>query len=139
MTTPPPLALPKPRRALRWVMTHPERLRSEDAVGLKEMRTACPELDATVEHVRAFARLMHEHRGRDLSTWIAGISQDDLPHLGQFAEGLLRDLDAVTASLSTSWSSGQVEGQVTRVKLLKRAGYGRAKLDLLRTRILLRT
>ncbi|MEU5547764.1 transposase, partial [Streptomyces sioyaensis] len=70
--------------------------------------------------------------------WTEQVRQDDLPHLRQFADGLLHDWDAVTAGLSTSWSSGQVEGQVTRVKLLKRAGYGRAKLDLLRTRILLR-
>lgn len=43
----------------------------------------------------------------------------------------------MTAGLSSSWSSGQVEGQVTRIKLIKRQGYGRAGLDLLRKRILL--
>ncbi|MER7112766.1 ISL3 family transposase [Streptomyces sp. NPDC000229] len=139
VTTPPPPALPKPRRALRWVMTRPEHLRPDEAVGLKEIRAACPELDATVGHVRAFAGLMHEHRGEDLPVWIERVQQDDLPHLHQFANGLFHDYDAVTAGLSTSWSSGQVEGQVTRVKLLKRAGYGRAKLDLLRMRILLRS
>ena len=53
--------------------------------------------------------------------------------------GMKRDLDAVTAGLSTPWSSGQVEGQVTRAKLIKRMGFGRANLDLLRRRILLRT
>jgi transposase len=120
-------------------MTHPDRLQPEQAIGLKEVRSACPELDATVTHVRSFASLMHEHRGEDLHTWIEQVRQDDLPHLRQFADGLLHDMDAVVACLSTTWSSGQVEGQVTRVKLLKRAGYGRARLDLLRTRILLRT
>ncbi|MER5227784.1 ISL3 family transposase [Streptomyces flaveus] len=50
--------------------------------------------------------------------------------------GMKRDLDAVTAGLSTPWSSGQVEGHVTRAKLLKRMGFGRANLDLLRRRIL---
>lgn len=62
---------------------------------------------------------------------------DDLPALHPLANGMERDLDAVTAGLSTPWSSGQVEGQVTRIKLLKRMGYGRANLDLLRRRILL--
>ncbi|MEH6377135.1 ISL3 family transposase [Streptomyces sp. KLMMK] len=138
VNSPPLPALPKPKRALRWIMTHPERLRPEQTIGLKEVRAACPELDATVENVRAFASLMHQHRGEDLHAWIELVRQDDLPHLRQFADGLLRDEDAVIAGLSTTWSSGQVEGQVTRVKLLKRAGYGRAKLDLLRTRILLR-
>jgi transposase len=43
----------------------------------------------------------------------------------------------VVAGLTLEWSSGQVEGQVNRAKLLKRQGYGRAKIDLLRKRILL--
>ena len=53
--------------------------------------------------------------------------------------GLLHDHDAVVAGLSSTWSSGQVEEQVTRGKLIRRAGYERAKLDLLRARILLRS
>lgn len=77
-------------------------------------------------------------RGEDLEGWIEQVRQHDLPALRQFADGLLHDWDAVVAGLSSPWSSDQVEGQATRVKLLKRAGYGRAKLDLLRTRILLR-
>jgi transposase len=43
----------------------------------------------------------------------------------------------VRASLRLPWSSGQDEGQVNRLKLLKRSTYGRAKLDLLRRCILL--
>jgi len=62
---------------------------------------------------------------------------DDLPALHSLITGLRRDQDAVTAGLSSSWSSGQVEGQVTHIKLIKRQGYGRASLDLLRKRILL--
>ncbi|MGP3690716.1 transposase [Streptomyces sp. IBSNAI002] len=138
-TAPPPPALPKPRRALRWVMTHTDRLRPHEVVALKAVRAACPELDTAVEHVRAFAVLMHERRGQDVLEWIEQVHNSDLPSLQQFARGLLHDQDAVVAGLSSTWSSGQVEGQVTRVKLIKRAGYGRARLDLLRTRILLRT
>ncbi|MFJ8010997.1 transposase [Streptomyces sp. NPDC096339] len=70
---------------------------------------------------------------------IEQVRDSDLPSLQQFTRCLFHDQDAVVAGLSSSWSSGQVEGQVTRVKLIKRAGYGRVKLDLLRTRILLRT
>jgi transposase len=50
--------------------------------------------------------------------------------------GLRRDIDAVTAAFSASWSSGRVEGHVTRVKLIERMGFGRADLDLLRRRVL---
>ncbi|WP_372513340.1 transposase [Nonomuraea thailandensis] len=57
----------------------------------------------------------------------------------RFAHGLCYDLDAIIAGLSLPWNSGQAEGQNTRVKLVKRQGYGRANFDLLRKRILLRT
>nr|WP_238426522.1 transposase [Streptomyces adustus] len=59
-----------------------------------------------------------------------------MPALHSLVNGMKRELDAVTAVLSTRWSSGQVEGQVTRTKLIKRMGYGRANIDLLRRRIL---
>ncbi|MFE4924811.1 hypothetical protein [Streptomyces sp. NPDC056661] len=65
-------------------------------------------------------------------------SPQDLPALRQFADGFLNGRAAVIAGLSSPWRSGQVEGQATRGKLIERAGYGRAKLDLLRTRVLLR-
>ncbi|MFJ6837327.1 transposase [Streptomyces sp. NPDC091209] len=75
----------------------------------------------------------------DLPAWMDRVLTDDLPALHSLVNGKKRDLNAVTAGLSTPWSSGQVEGPVTRAKLLKRLGYGRANLDLLRRRILLRT
>ncbi|AWZ10115.1 MULTISPECIES: transposase [unclassified Streptomyces] len=62
-----------------------------------------------------------------------------MPALHSLVNGLRRDQDAVIAGLSSPWSSGQVEGQNTRVKFIKRAGYGRANFDLLRKRILHRT
>ena len=54
-----------------------------------------------------------------------------------FAAGLEQDGAAVRAALTESWSSGQAEGQVNRLKLLKRQSYGRAGFDLLRRRVLL--
>lgn len=87
-------------------------------------------------HVRDFAAMMRDLRGDQLPAWMERILADDLPALHSLANGLRRDIDAVTAGLSTPRSSGQVEGQVTRTKLLKRRGYGRANLDLLRKRVL---
>jgi transposase len=58
-----------------------------------------------------------------------------MPEFHGFAKGLRRDLQAVTAALKWDWSNGQTEGQVNRLKTLKRAMYGRAKLDLLRLRL----
>lgn len=118
-------------------MTHPQHLAAADATELKEIRTACPHLDATARHVHDFAEMLHDLRGDQLPDWMERVLADDLPALHSLVSGLRRDFDAVTAGLSTQWSSGQVEGQVTRVKLLKRMAYGRANLDLLRQRVLL--
>jgi transposase len=60
-----------------------------------------------------------------------------LPALRSFVVGLRRDQDAVTAGFILPWSSGVVEGNVNRLKMLKRQMYGRAKPDLLRKRVLL--
>jgi transposase len=59
-----------------------------------------------------------------------------MPDLQRFAAGLEADLSAVRAAFNSPWSSGQVEGQINRLKYLKRQMYGRAKLDLMRIRVL---
>jgi len=61
----------------------------------------------------------------------------EIPELRAFAAGLRRDWDAVQAGLTLPWSSGAVEGHVNRIKMLKRQMYGRANVDLLRSRVLL--
>lgn len=135
---PPPRPIPRPRTVTRWIMIHPDDLRPDDAVTLKDIRAACPELDAVTRHVRSFATMMRDLRGDRLPAWIDDVRGSGLPTLVQYADGLALDLEAVTAGLSVSWSSGQAEGQNTRVKLIKRQGYGRANFDLLRKKILLR-
>lgn len=136
---PEPRPAPKPRRIVRWIMTNPGHLADADAAEVKEIRAACPHLDAVARHVRDFADMMRDLHGDQLPAWMDRVTQDELPALHSLVNGLRRDLDAVTAALSSPWSSGQVEGHVTRVKLLKRMGFGRANLDLLRRRILLAT
>jgi transposase len=53
-----------------------------------------------------------------------------------FATGIRQDEAAVRAALAHEWSNGQVEGQINKLKLIKRQMYGRAKLDLLKARLL---
>lgn len=115
----------------------PPATRGPDAAELKEIRTACPHLDAAARHVRDFAEMLHDLGGDQLLDWMERVLADDLPVLHSLVSGLRRDFDAATAGLSTPWSSGQVEGHVTRVELIKRMGYGRANLDLPRQRVLL--
>ena len=83
-----------------------------------------------------FVRMVREHTVDALADWIARAAASCVAELGSFANGLQRDLAAVTAGLSLAWSNGQVEGQINRLKLIKRTMYGRASFDLLRKRVL---
>jgi transposase len=76
---------------------------------------------------------MIQHRtSTDLEPWIT----DATPGLlGSFAKGIVQDRAGVHAALTQPWSNGQTEGQNTRLKLVKRQMYGRAKLDLLQARL----
>ncbi|WP_256370851.1 transposase [Micromonospora sp. KC721] len=68
--------------------------------------------------------------------WIDRARHAGYAELRGFAAGLASDRDAVVAGLAQLWSSGPVEGQVNRIKTIKRQMYGRANLDLLRKRVL---
>ncbi|MFE9328706.1 transposase [Nocardia sp. NPDC052278] len=118
-------------------MRDPDTLASDDAQHLARILVGCPELEATRGHVGAFAVMMRDLRGERLPEWIAQVRADNLPALHSFVTGLEHDFAAVTAGLTLPWSNGPVEGTVNKLKYHKRQCFGRAKLDLLRKRLLL--
>ena len=71
-----------------------------------------------------------------LSQWLATAQASGIAKLQSFAKGISQDRIAVENALTLPWSNGQVEGQVNRLKLIKRQMYGRAKFDLLRLRVM---
>ena len=79
---------------------------------------------------------VRERRVDELREWLIKSASSELPGFRSLAKGLSVDLNAVKAPLLYEWSQDQVEGQVHRLKLLKRQMYGRAKLELLRARVL---
>ncbi|WP_433613045.1 transposase [Dactylosporangium sp. CA-139114] len=136
-TTPRLAPAPKPRRVTSWIMTKPEHLHTEHSAALTAILARCPALRAVRWHVAAFAAMMRELSGEHVDSWMHAVEADDLPDLHTLVTSLRRDHAAVTAGLTLPYSSGAVEGQVNRIKALKRAMYGRANLDLLRQRILI--
>jgi transposase len=85
---------------------------------------------------QTFLTLVRERRGHALEAWIRETRRSGNEALARFAQGLQGDLTAVKAGLTWPWSHGPVEGQITRLKLLKRQGYGRAGFPLLRQRVM---
>ena len=130
-------AVPKPRKISKALLTHPDRLTEDDALIVKNATAGCAHLERLHQHVRSFAKIMAQRRGTELPAWLEAAEADDLPELRSLAAGLRRDLAAVINGLTLEHSSGAVEGNVTRVKRIKRDGYGRANFDLLRAQILI--
>lgn len=135
----PPAVPPPPtvRAVTGATLRHPDRRDADDQARLKEVRTACPHLDALAEHVSGFAEMLVGRHGERLDTWIAAVEADDQPDLHRFVNGLRRDEAAVRNGLTLPHSSGAVEGSVNRIKMIKRQMYGRAGFSLLRKRVLL--
>ncbi|WP_407697021.1 transposase [Skermanella mucosa] len=97
------------------------------------MFSISPAIAALYDLAQRFGRMVRQHGADDLTPWLAEALESDLR---PSAEGLRHDLAAVWAALATPWSNGQAEGQITRLKLIKRSMYGRVKLDLLRIRVM---
>ena len=133
--TPPPA--PAAKKVASWIRTPPGKLADDDRAALASITTRCPELTATRDLVRDFADMLCHQHGEYLETWATQAQTSPVSELRGFAKGLRKDWAAVTAGLTTPYSSGAVEGHVNRIKMIKRQMYGRAKPDLLRKRVLL--
>ncbi len=127
---------PSPRQT-RWWLLLPEARLSPD------QRRFVAALTSSSEAVRVARDLAVEFgrfgRARDcaaLDPWLVRASACDLAEFRDFAAGLRHDGDAVRAAVELAWSNGQTEGQVNRLKMLKRQMYGRASVGLLERRVL---
>ena len=128
---------PPVRQVTAWITGLPGDLDTADEARMRAIRGRCPEIDAAVEHVAGFARMIKGLSGDSdkLTEWIAAVDHD-LPTLRSFTVGLRRDIAAVTAGLSEQYNSGAVEGTVNMIKARKVQLFGRANHDLLRKLIL---
>ena len=129
---------PKTRQITRWLLTRPDHLDPDDQDRLAAVRDSCPHLDTLAGHVRGFAKMMTRRQGLlALEDWLTRAEASDLPELRSFANGIRRDQQAVTAGLALPCSSGTVEGNASKIKMIKRQMFGRAGFPLLRKRVIL--
>jgi transposase len=127
---------PTARRVAFLCIARSEDLEEEDAAYLERLRQDDASIAQAVELVQDFVTMLHERQGEQLDEWIEQAKASGIDELQRFAVGLCADRAAVQAGLTLEWSQGQVEGQINRLKLLKRQMYGRANFDLLRQRVL---
>jgi transposase len=140
--------LPSPKQ-LAWYLTRPrDRLTNEEAAAVVRLEQDA-EAAIVAGLVRRLADLLRAcsvstrtRCGAPITTlegWLKEAKRSGVAAVTTFAAGLQQDGAAVKAALTIAWSSGQTEGQVGKLKMLKRQTFGRSSFDLLRRRVLLAT
>ncbi|WP_089945008.1 ISL3 family transposase [Candidatus Entotheonella palauensis] len=128
-----------PRGAVWLIMRRQEGLDDEERRQLAQLNDQEGEIGKAISLTEDFIDLVRQKQPEGLETWLEKAAASCLSAFERFARGIREDSEAVKAGLTLPWSTGPVEGQINRLKMLKRQMYGRANIDLLKQRVVLRT
>jgi len=129
----PPLPAARP---LAWLLFQGAEKRTTEEQALVEQLQQHADLAHVQELVQQGAAMIRQRQADALTPWLKACGLSPVVELRNFADVLQRDESAVRAALTFPWSNGPVEGHINRLKLIKRSGYGRMQLELLRQRVL---
>ena len=122
---------------LAWLLVRdPGGLDDAELRLLDRLREACAPAATAYPLLQEIARMIRERDPLPLDAWLDTASACSVPDVATFAAGLKRERAEVLAALTLPWSTGPVEGHITRLKLVKRQGYGRCGLESLKRRFL---
>jgi transposase len=127
---------PSPRKVAWWLLGEAGDLSPEDQAFLERLQRQAPSIAVARALSVEFFRIVRERDPDALEGWLRQAAESGVGELQSRAAGIRKDQAAVLAALTSPWSNGPTEGHVNRLKLIKRQGYGRAGLDLLRARML---
>lgn len=136
--TPKPWSAPQhvaPRHAAILATRSDETMTHDQQKLFDRLATACPDALALRRFALDFRDALASCEAWRMMAWAQSARQSRFGPLVRFGYGLLKDVSAVNAAVETSWSTGQVEGQINRLKMIKRQMYGRAGFELLRIRV----
>ncbi len=123
-------------KKLAWLLVKAaETLDETEARDLQRIQQH-PIVARSYQLAQRFTTMVRQRTPERLDPWLVACEKSQIPDLMSFATGLRSDYAAVKNALTLEWSNGQLEGQINRLKFLKRQMYGRAKFDLLRSRVL---
>ena len=125
-----------PSRATWLVMRREAKLDEDDKTQLARLQAHEGEIAAAITLTQGFAGLVRQRQPDQLEAWLERATVSGLNAFQSLANGIRADYEAVKAGVTLPWSTGPVEGQINRLKMLKRQMYGRAGIDLLRQRVL---
>jgi transposase len=124
------------RRVAWWLLRKPDTLSAERQAVLERMEQASPVFGQLYRLTVQFTEMLRKRQVEQLRPWLDAAQASELRELKSLADGMERDYAAIEAALRLPYSTGPVEGNINRLKLIKRSGYGRAGFDLLRLRVL---
>ena len=125
--------VPSARTIARLLTIGRNDLSKAEAVTVAAIETGVPLLVEARTSIDGFHLMIRRKVEADLDPWIERARQS---LVASFANGVAKDIAAVRAAIVSRWSNGQTEGQITKLKLVKRQMYGRGKLDLLQARLI---
>jgi transposase len=128
--------LASPRQISWWFCLPPERLSRVQREQLHQLCAGDKELERAYQLSQQFGQLLGSRGAKGLYAWLKAVETEPISEFESFSWGLARDREAVEAGITSRFSQGQAEGQINRLKLLKRQMYNRANFDLLKARVL---
>ncbi|NWJ45621.1 MAG: transposase [Chloroflexi bacterium] len=125
-----------PLQVARLFLSKVEKRKEWEKQYLEKLCAIDSEVAQTYEQVQEFMVMLRQLEGNGLGEWLKKVKVLGVKELQAFAKGLEKDYEAVKTGLSLKWNNGGSEGQINRLKLLKRQTYGQAGFELMRRRVL---
>lgn len=125
--------IPSARTIARLMTTNRDHLSKAETITIAAIEARVPTLVDARTLIERFQAMVRQKIVAELEPWIATAGAS---LIASFASGIIKDKAAVCAAITEPWSNGQTEGQITKLKLVKRQMYGRAKIDLLQARLI---
>ena len=125
-------------RKIKWLLFGKQEkpLEQWEQIFLQQLCRDLPEIEISQKLVKEFHQMMINRQSEGFKRWLAKARASGIGELVWFANGVEQDRAPVEKAFESEWSQGQTEGQVNRLKFLKRQMYGRANFDLLRARVI---
>jgi transposase len=125
--------IPSARTIARFMTIGRDLLTKAETVTVAAIEAGVPSLVEAREIITEFHTMIRRKADMTLTSWI---ERARVSLVASFANGVTKDEAAVRAAITSPWSNGQTEGQITRLKLVRRQMYGRGKIDLLQARLI---
>jgi len=128
----------KPSNAAMLFLTPENKLNTIQKELIESLCKSSSGLEHALLLAREFRNLMENKLGNQLRGWIENVLNSGISEIATFANGLIRDYQSIENAISLPWSNGPVEGNVNKLKTIKRKMYGRASFELIKKRLVLK-